>query len=313
MNTEHTPTATPFEGFRPAWVDPELYPFLDRWIELPGEGLIHYVDEGPADGSNAGTLVFVHGTPTWSFEWRHLIRHLSGRYRCVALDHLGFGLSERPAEAEYSPEAHARRFRAWLDALELSGFTLVVHDYGGPIALPVALEDPGRVVRLIVLNSFMWATRGDPHLERGGKLLGGRLGLFLYRHFNLSLKTLTPKAYADREKLTPRIHAQYLAPFTGIDSRERVLWTLAHALLASSDFYATLWDRRSALRALPALIVWGTEDPAFHLPHLARWREALPDAEVVELPVGHWPHEEAPAEVLAAVSRFLDRTTAAGG
>jgi haloalkane dehalogenase len=299
---------TVIEGHRPSWVDRELYPFQDRWVALPGEGLIHYVDEGPPEGTPpAGTLVFAHGTPTWSFEWRHLIRGLSDRYRCVALDHLGFGLSERPMEGEYTPEAHARRFRAWVEAVGLRDFTLVVHDFGGPIALPVALDDPGRVRALVVLNSFMWATRGDPHLEKGGRIMGGRLGLFLYRHLNASLKIITPTAYADRKKLTPRIHAQYLAPFTGIDSRERVLWALAHALLASSEFYGGLWDRRAALAELPALIVWGTRDPAFHLPHLARWREALPEAEVVELPVGHWPQEEAPDEVLRAVRRFVER------
>jgi haloalkane dehalogenase len=299
------------EGLRPAWVDGELYPFADRWIALPGEGLIHYVDEGPAEGTVAGTIVFAHGTPTWSFEWRHLIQGLSDRYRCVALDHLGFGLSERPMGAEYTPEAHARRFRAWVEALDLRDFTLVVHDFGGPIALPVALDQPGRVTALIVLNSFMWASRGDPHLEKGGRFMGGKLGLFLYRHFNASLKLITPHAYADRKKLTPRIHAQYLAPFVGIDSRERVLWALAHALLGSSDFYGSLWEKRAALDGLPAQVVWGTKDPAFHLPHLARWREALPHTEVVELPVGHWPHEEAPDEVLGAVRGFLGRVGAA--
>ena len=297
-----------FEGRRPAWVDQELYPFEDRWIPLPGEGLIHHVDEGPPAGTpSAGTLVFAHGTPTWSFEWRALIRALSPTHRCLAPDHLGFGLSERPMGAEYTPEAHAQRFRAWADALELRDFTLVVHDYGGPIALPLALDDPGRVRGLVLLNTFLWDARTDPHLAKGGRLMGGRLGLFLYRHFNASLKLLTPKAYADRKQLTPRIHAQYLAPFAGIDSRERVLWALAYAILGSSDFYAGLWDRRAALADAPALIVWGTRDPAFHLPHLARWREALPRAEVVELPVGHWPHEEAPDEVVAAVRRFLER------
>ena len=300
-----------FEGGRPSWIDQELYPFQDRWIELPAEGLIHYVDEGPPEGTlSAGTIVFVHGTPTWSFEWRELIRELRSSYRCVALDHLGFGLSERPMTAEYTPEAHARRFQAWLEILALRDFTLVVHDFGGPIGLPVALDDPARVRALVVLNTFMWDTRTDPHLSRGGRLMGGRLGLFLYRHFNASLKLITPSAYADRKKLTPRLHGHYLAPFVGIDSRERVLWALAHALLGSADFYASLWEKRAALAGLPALIVWGTEDPAFHLPHLARWREALPQAAVVELPVGHWPQEEAPQEVVRAVREFLARNQA---
>jgi haloalkane dehalogenase len=271
------------------------------------------VDEGPPPGAPvAGTVVFAHGTPTWSFEWRHLIRALSPSYRCVALDHLGFGLSERPMGAEYTPEAHARRFRQWLDALALSDFTLVVHDFGGPIALPAALDEPTRLRGVVLLNTFMWDARTDPHLAKGGRIMGGRLGLFLYRHLNASLRILTPTAYADRKKLTRRIHDQYLAPFVGIDSRERVLWALAYAILGSSDYYAGLWERRSALADIPSLIIWGTKDPAFHRPHLERWREALPRAEVIELPVGHWPQEEAPDEVARALGRFLARDVHSG-
>jgi len=91
----------------PSWVDRELYPFEARWLELEREGTLHYVDEDPA-GGGAGTVVFCHGTPAWSFDWRGLIAALSPTHRCVALDHLGFGLSERPWGAEYTPEAHAR-------------------------------------------------------------------------------------------------------------------------------------------------------------------------------------------------------------
>jgi len=164
------------------------------------------------------------------------------------------------------------------------------------------------VSRLIVMNSWMWSFVGDPHVERGARVMGGAFGRWLYRAFNASLRIITPYAYADRKKLTRRIHAQYLAPFAGIDSRERVLWTLAQALLGSSDFYADLWDRRADLRDLSALIVWGTRDRALPHRYLDRWREALPRAEAVELPVGHWPQEEAPEQVLAAVRRFLQES-----
>jgi haloalkane dehalogenase len=291
-------------GWIPGWVDRELYPFEGCWHRLESGESIHYLDEGPA-GGGAGTLVFSHGTPTWSFDWRHLIAAFRGTHRCVAIDHLGFGLSERPWGADYTPEGHAQRFRAWMEALDLKDVTLVVHDFGGPIALPMALEGPGRVSRLVVLNSWMWSFEGDRHIERGSRLLTSRLGRWMYRSLNASLRIITPSAYADRKKLTERIHAQLLAPFTGIDSRERVLWALARSLLGSSAFYADLWERRAALADLPALIVWGTKDPAFLHSYLARWREALPRAEVVELPVGHWPQEEAPAEVERALRGFL--------
>ena len=171
---------------------------------------------------------------------------LRDSYRCVTPDHLGFGLSERPWGADYSPEAHSRCFRAWVEELDLRDVALVVHDFGGPIALPMALERLGRVSRLIVLNSWMWSFTGNRKMERKARLAGSRLGCWMYRTLNVSLRMITPSAYADRKKLTPRIHAQYLAPFVGIDSRECVLHALARALLESSDFYADLWERRGA-------------------------------------------------------------------
>src|SRR5262245_1933815 len=128
------------------------YPFTPRFL-----GKLHYIDEGAGP-----PILFVHGTPTWSFEFRHLIAGLRATHRCVAVDHLGFGLSERPPDAAYTPEAHAERLRAFVDALGLERFTLVVHDFGGPIGLPLALDGSGRVERLVVLNSWMWSFADDP-------------------------------------------------------------------------------------------------------------------------------------------------------
>ena len=283
----------------PAWVDREAYPFAHRWAELPGGHRMHYVDEGAGE-----PIVLVHGTPTWSFEWRHLVRGLSGTHRCIAPDLLGFGLSDRPRDFAYSPEEHAEALRAFVDALGLHDFTLVVHDYGGPIALPLALD--GRVRRLVLLNTWMWSFAGDRDMERKGRIAGGRLGRWLYRHLNFSLRVLVPHAYGDRRKLTPAIHRQYLAPFPDAWSRGAVLWPLAHALLGSSAYYDSLWRRRQALCGLPVLIVWGLRDPAFQPNQLEKWKAMLSDARVVGLPeAGHWPQEEAPDEVLAAIREFL--------
>jgi haloalkane dehalogenase len=281
-------------------VDRQAYPFRSRSLELP-DGRIHYIDEGAGE-----PILFVHGTPTWSFEFRHLVLGLRGRFRCIAPDHLGFGLSERPAAAAYTPEAHAERLRAFVDRLGLARFSLVVHDFGGPIALPLALDDPGRVSRLVVLNSWMWSFADDPEMTKRARLVSGRLGRFLYRRLNASLRLIAPSAYGDRRKLTRAIQAQYLAPFPDADGRERVLWALARALGDSAGFYEALWQRRARLAATPSLIVWGRKDSAFRPAQLERWKSALPQASIVELPeAGHWPHEEEPAAVLAALEGFL--------
>lgn len=283
----------------------EDYPFASRHLEMPdGSGGVcrmHYVDEGQGE-----TLLFVHGTPTWSYEWRHVIRALSTTHRCVAPDQLGFGLSDRPKEFPYTPEAHARNLLAFARKLDLRDITLVVHDYGGPIGLPLCIEEPGRVKRLVLVNTWMWSFEGDKDMERKGRMAGGALGRFLYRRANFSLKVLTPYAYGDRRKLTPAIHRQYLDRFPDAWSRGAVLWPLAKALLGSSDFYRGLWERRDRLRGRPALILWGLKDRAFEPRLLARWKECLPEARVVELPEsGHWPHEEEPEAVIRAMRDFL--------
>jgi haloalkane dehalogenase len=267
---------------------------------------MHYVDEGEGDA-----LLFVHGTPSWSFEWRHLIRALardasSPSHRCIAADHLGFGLSDRPRDFPYTPEAHADNLERFVSALAPGSFTLVVHDFGGPIGLPLCLRHPEQITGLVIINTWMWSFADDADMARKARLAGGRFGRFLYRWLNMSLRVIMPSAYGDRSKLTPEIYRQYLDRFADRWSRGAVLWPLARALLGSSRYYASLWEQRERLLGRPSLIIWGMEDPAFRPNQLVRWREVLPDAEVVKIAsAGHWPHEEAPGQVTTAVQRWL--------
>lgn len=284
----------------PDWVDVNAYPFYPRSMRLPRGSSLSYLDEGEGE-----PLLFVHGTPSWSFEWRHVIRALCTSHRCVAPDLLGFGLSDRPQDFSYTPEAHAREIGAFVEAIGLRDFTLVVHDFGGPIALPLALERTGLVRRVVVLNSWMWRLDTDPAIARAARLLGGRIGRLLYETVNLSPRVIMPAAYADKRKLTRAIHEQYLAPFADRWSRGNVLWTLARSLIASGAHYEKLWSRLERLKEVPVLLIWGMRDPAFTPASLARWREAAPHASVVELPAGHWPQEEAPDDVVRALREFL--------
>jgi pimeloyl-ACP methyl ester carboxylesterase len=97
-------------------------------------GQLAYRDEG-----NGETIVFVHGTPTSSLEYAGLIDRLKDSYRCIAIDHLGFGCSDKPKDADYSIESHTTRLRSLLSQLSFESFHLVVHDFGGAIGLPLAL------------------------------------------------------------------------------------------------------------------------------------------------------------------------------
>lgn len=277
---------------------------MSRFVPT-GAGRLHYVDEGPRD---AEPVLLVHGTPSWSFEYRHIIAKLAVTRRVIAIDHLGFGLSERPRDFDYSPEAHTRVLREALERWGVERFSLVVHDFGGPIALPLALEEPTRIAALVVLNSWMWDFASEPPFERGARLMATAFGRFMYRWLNASLRLIMPYAYADKRRLTRRIHAQYLAPFRDREARVRVLWSLACALTRSAGSFRALWERRAKLLGIPAQIVWGLGDRALPPSVLERWRMALPQAEVAELSgVGHWPQEEAPEAVAALLDGFLPR------
>jgi haloalkane dehalogenase len=250
-------------------------------------------------------IVFVHGTPTWSFHYRHLISHLAARHRLIAIDHLGFGLSDKPADAPYEPSDHARRLLALLDSLELSRATLVVHDFGGPIGLSAALERPGLFERLVLFNTWMWSVNGDPAIARGAKLAGSWLGRLLYRHLNFPVKMLMPGVMGDRRALTPEIHRHYAAPLATPDDRMGA-WACARALLGSGAWFDGLWAQRERLRGTPMLFLWGLKDPTFGEAYLERWRREFPAAEVHTFPgSGHFVPEEAAEDATAHVERFV--------
>lgn len=275
-----------------AWLDRELYPFVPRRFASDGASL-SYVDEG-----QGAPILFVHGTPSWSFEWRHAIAALHGTHRCIAPDHLGFGLSDKPPLAAYKPADHARRLLALVRALDLHDLTLVVHDFGGPIGLPVLLEEPERVRSLVVVNSWAWGHGGDPKVLRLSRLVSSPLGRLLYLWLNASPRWLLPASAGRRGVFTGAVHRHYLAPFSL--RHERIApWVLGCELAGSDAYYTSLETGLLRAAPIPTHIVWGERDPAFRRTQLERWRALLPHATVTRLPeVGHFPQEEDPRAIL---------------
>lgn len=287
---------------RPVWVDESEYPFASHFFET-GDGRMHYVDEG-----HGPPVVLIHGTPTWSFLYRHLIAGLSPAHRVIAPDHLGFGLSDKPADAPYRPADHARRLAGLLDHLALGVSALVVHDFGGPIGLSYVVEHPERVSALVLFNTWMWSLATDRRVQRASRIAAGPLGRFLYRRLNFSPRMLIPMVMGDRRKLTRRAHEHYTRAFPS--SAERVApWVLARELAGSADWYDSLWRRRAALADKPALLLWGMRDPTFGEEVLARWQEALPLAKLESFAdAGHFVQEEVGASLVGRVASFLART-----
>jgi len=276
------------------WLDRVAYPFTPRSFATP-EGTLSYLDEGTGP-----TVLLVHGTPSWSFEFRAVVSALRGTHRCVAPDHLGFGLSEKPQRA-LRVEDHARRLQDFVKHLDLRDLTLVVHDFGGPIGLPLVRDMPERVARVVVLNTWMWSNADDPEVLRLDRVLRSPLGRFLYRWLNASPRWLLPSMMGDRAKLTRALHAQYLGPF--LQRRDRAAtYALALELAGANAHNDALWLCRSTLAERPLDIVWGMRDRAFTARHLARWQAAFPHARVTPLDaVGHFVAEEDPAALCAVI------------
>jgi haloalkane dehalogenase len=282
------------------WVDRREYPFASNFFEVDG-GRMHYVDEGQGD-----PVVFVHGTPTWSFAYRRLIRDLSMKHRCIAPDHIGFGLSSKPAHWSYRPESHARNLASLLDHLNLTHATMVVHDFGGPIGLSYALDNPGRIDSLVLMNTWMWPLGEDKHAHRLDTFASGPLGKLMYTGLNYPTTVLMRSLFAQRQKLTRAVHEQYKKPFAKPAEREGPLG-MAKGLSGSGSFFYDLWRRREALSDKPTLILWGMKDEACTPAALDRWKTVFPSAQVETFPeCGHFVCEEQPNEVAAAVYLFID-------
>ena len=283
----------------PAWLDRAEYPFTSRWLDLPA-GRMHYVDEGQGPA-----LVFVHGTPDWSFVWRHLIKALSPRYRCIAPDNLGFGLSDKPPDATYTPAEQAANLRQLIEHLGLRDITLVLHDFGGPFGLSYAIEKPANVKSVVLMNTWMWSLRGDPRYERFGRLFGGALGRFLYLRLNFSVRVIMKHAIADRTRFPRRIQKQYARPF-GSAAERVATHAYARALLGAGEWYDGLWRRRERIHDIPALILWGMNDPAFRQEELDRLQTVFSHKRTACFhDAGHFPQEERSERAISLVDEFL--------
>jgi pimeloyl-ACP methyl ester carboxylesterase len=246
----------------------------------------------------------VHGTPTWSFLYRHFITELSGSHRVIAPDQIGFGLSDKPEDWSYRPADHARNLETLVERLGLTDITLLVHDFGGPIGLSYAIEHPDNVRALVLFNTWLWSLAGTP-AERASRFMAGPIGRFLYRRLNFSPRVLVHAAFGDKGKLTKQVHRHYIAAFPSPAERQGA-WTSAKELIGSSDWYKSLWQRRERIAGKPALLLWGMRDPAFKADALARWKETLRSAEVVEFAeAGHFVQEEAPQEAVREIRAFL--------
>jgi haloalkane dehalogenase len=269
---------------------------------------MHYVDEGPRDGK---TLLFVHGNPTWSFHWRQLILANRDKYRCVAPDHLGCGLSDLQPRPLRLAE-HIDNLVRLVESLDLRKITLVAQDWGGAIGLGTLLRTRDRFERIVLFNTGAFQPWFIPFRIRVCRWpVVGKLALQGANAFSLAALRMT---LARTKQLDPAVEAGYLAPYSSWQRRAAVYQFVKDIpLSAAHPTWQTLGEIEAALPSLasmPQLLVWGMRDWCFTPACLDKFVAAWPAAEVYPLAdVGHWVVEDAPDDAKRLLDTFLDRTS----
>ncbi len=192
-----------------------------------------------------------------------------------------------------------------MEALDLRDTTLFVQDWGGPIGLRAAARHPERYRALVIANTWAWPLNGIAHFESFSRIMGGPVGSFLMRRFNLFVNLVIPLGHK-RTKLSRQVLAHYRRPFPTPASRTPA-HILARELMNSAAFLAQVEAGLARLAHLPALIVWGDRDFAFRSQERERLESAFPNHRTRELRgAGHFVQDDAGEEVADAIKDWWD-------
>ena len=294
---------------RETWRD--LYPFRSRFLDIDGLRY-HYLDEHTGDGPGE-PVVMVHGNPTWSFYYRELIKALRPDYRCIAPDHIGCGLSDKPGDDRYDYRLQSRvdDLAALMDHLGVKeNVTLVVHDWGGMIGLAWALRNPEAISRIVILNTSGFFMPKSKRLPWRLRILHGRSALASFAVRRLNLFSRSAMFMATAKGLPRDVRAGLLAPHDSWQNRiatQRFVQDIP--LRPRHPSYAlTEWvdENLHRLSGVPTLICWGMRDFVFDHHFLSEWRRRFPDAEVHSFAdSGHFVLEDACEEIMPLAQEFL--------
>lgn len=287
----------------PDWLAP-LYPFAPRVFVTPGGARMSYLDEGPR-GEEA--VLLVHGNPTWSYYYRGLVRALAPGMRCIVPDHIGMGLSEKPATYAYTLATRIADLEALVASLALKRVHLVVHDWGGAIGFGFAARHAERIGRIVILNTAAFALNRIP--ARIAICQWPFLGPAIVRGLNGFAWPATRLAM-HRRALSPDETRGYLFPYDSWANRIAVSAFVRDIPMSpahpSWSALATVEQALGQFRDRPALILWGGQDFCFNDRFLERWTKILPAATVRRIAdAGHYVLDDAREDVVPAIDQFL--------
>jgi haloalkane dehalogenase len=293
--------------YLPENVTPELYPFSGKYLPVRNGLRLHYLDEGAGK-----PVLMLHGNPSWSFYYRNLARALRGANRVIVPDHIGCGLSDKPGDDkyEYTLKSRVEDVETLLDSLALQEkITLVVHDWGGMIGMAVAARRPGRIEKIVILNTGSFFLPGGKSFPSPLRLVRTLPGALLVRGGNAFARGAAWVG-CKRKRMSPALRAAYTAPYNSWANRIATLRFVQDIPLAPGDkAYALVDETQKKLHLLagvPMLICWGPKDFVFDRHFLAEWRRRFPAAEVHEFPdCGHYILEDAADEVIPLIKNFV--------
>lgn len=281
-----------------------LYPFSSKFLNIDGARM-HYVDEGEGPA-----IVFVHGNPTWSFYFRDLIKGLRDRYRVIAMDHIGCGLSDKPQSYPYTLGTHIKNFTRLVDHLQLDRVTLGVHDWGGPIGLGWATRNPDRVERLIVFNTAAFLGGKMPlRIKSCGWPV---LGDILVRGLNGFCRAAIHMACKHKSRMSPEVAAGYLRPYDSWTNRIAVLRFVQDIPFSprvpSYSLFQQVESKLTLLGGKPMTIFWGMQDFCFTPAFLDQWIQYFPGARVHRFDdAGHYVVEDVHERILTILRGELEK------
>jgi haloalkane dehalogenase len=283
----------------------DLYPFESHFFDLDGLRL-HYLDEGSCE-----PLLFVHGNPTWSFYWRNLILGLRERYRCVAIDHIGCGLSDKPQSYDYTLQRRIDDLTRLVEALDLTGVTLLAHDWGGAIGLGTSLRLPERFSRIVLFNTGAFPPPFVPW--RIAACRTPLVGTLAVRGVNAFARAALSMAVEKPERITADVRAGLLAPYDNWANRVAVdRFVRDIPFTPRHPTWQTLEQIEAGLPSLaarPIQLIWGMRDWCFRPECLERFERIWPQAEVHKLAdCGHYVVEDAHERIVPLVRDFLERS-----